>query len=177
MTNDMFKKQMMISGIIILASIIVTGVIVYFLAVRQSAMADAITIGRQAVMGQATQFGMLADLKQNAPAAAKYQAAMNELLPSQDDLITFPPQVDDLSRTDGVTSNFAFQPSITSASADAPGSVGFNLNVSGPMSNIIAFMKDFEVTAPILLSEIDSVNVTGNGSTYTLAAQGRVFFQ
>ena len=175
--QDPFKKQLLIRSAIVAGTVVVAGVVVFFLAANLAVAADAITANRQTIMSQAEQLATLENLKQNAPVAEKYQAAMDQLLASQDGLLIFPGQIAALGQTDGVTSDFSFASDITPSGADSPGSVGFSIDATGSVVNVIAFMKDLEVSAPVLLSQIDSFNLAGGQSGYTLTVEGKVFFK
>jgi hypothetical protein len=177
MTKRGFKMQLLISASIVFGAIVVAAIALSVLSVNITTTAQTIAAARQTIVDQAVNFGTLDQLKRNASLAATYQSAMSQLLSTRDSLITFPSQVDTLSREDGVSSDFTFNENIISSTVNTPGSAGFTMDVSGPLTNIVAFLKDFEAASPIMLSQIDSATLAGNGSTYTLNVQGKVFFQ
>jgi len=172
-----FKKQFWLGVGIIAGSVIVFGVAFYVLAGELQQQADAITSGRSAVANQSALINSYSNLKENASNAATYQAAMDKLLATQDNLIGFPSQVDGIARNDGVDTTFAFQGDPVPGSQNAAGHVNFKLTVTGPLSGVLAFMKDLESSAPILLAKINDFDLTQSGSGYTLAADGEVFFK
>ena len=53
----------------------------------------------------------------------------------------------------------------------------FTLNASGGLGDITAFLENIESSTPILLSRIDTFDLTQSGANYALAATGRVFFK
>lgn len=102
---------------------------------------------------------------------------MDRLLGGQDDLIAFPSQVGGIARNDGVELTFSFVGDpVPPSGTNTVGYVGFKLNATGSLSGISAFLKDMELSAPILLSRIDSFDLTQSGSGYVLTASGRAFF-
>ena len=117
------------------------------------------------------------DLKANAAVAAAYQAAMDKLLATQDNLIAFPSQIDGIARNDGVNAIFSFQSNPVPAGAKRRDMSAFKLNATGSLNGIMAFLKDMESSTPILLSKIDTFDLTQSGSSYSLSANGRVFFK
>ena len=102
---------------------------------------------------------------------------MDKLLATQDGLIGFPAQIDGIARNNGVDLTFSFVGDPLAATASAVGYVGFKLSATGPLDSITVFLRAMESTAPVLLSKIDSFDLTQSGSNYTLAATGKVFFK
>jgi hypothetical protein len=177
MEHDIFKRQFSTSIIVVVVVIVVASIALYVLSSRMSDVADAIVAARELTASQAAQFQALASLKEDALVAAKYQAAMDQLLPSQSALITFPSQVESLGRADGVSTSFSFEGIPVPSGVNGPGTLSFSLDVSGTQAHILAFMKDFEASAPILLSSLDTVSITGDSANYTMTARGKVFFK
>ena len=177
MQNDHFKRRFWISVSIVIVTIMVSSLALYFLMGSIEETANAIGAARAATAGDNAEFQDLANLKKDAPTAATYQAAMDKLLASQEALITFPTQIDSLSRADAVSVSFAFQGSPTAATPSAPGSEGFTLDISGPMANILAFLKDFESNSPVLLSSLNTASLSGENANDTLRMQGMVYFK
>jgi hypothetical protein len=175
--QDNFKRHVWIGVGIIAGSMVVFGVAFYILAGNIQKQADAITVGRNTIANQSALINSYSNLKENAAAAAAYQAAMDKLLATQDNLIAFPSQIDGIARNDGVDMTFSFQGDPVPASLNTAGYVGFKLDVTGPLSGIIVFLKNIESSAPILLLKIDTFDLAQSGSGYALAATGRVFFK
>lgn len=172
-----FKKQAWIGVGIVVGSMIVFGVGFFILAGDIQTQVQAVTAGRDTVANQSVLINSYSNLKENAPAAATYQAAMDKLLATQDDLIGFPSQIDGVARNDNVDLTFSFEGDPVSAGSSTVGYVGFKLNAIGSLDGITAFLKDVELSAPISFSKIDSFDLTQDGSNYSLDAEGRVFFR
>lgn len=172
-----FKKHMWIGIGVIALSVIVFGVALYILSGTIASQANAITGSRADIQNQSALINSYSNLKGSASAAATYQAAMDKLLATQDNLISFPSQIDGIARSSGVDETFAFQGDPIPATPSALGYVSFKLNATGSLNNLTAFLKDAEMSAPVLLSKIDSFDLTQSGSNYALSAMGRVFFK
>jgi hypothetical protein len=175
--QDNFKKHFWISMSVILFTIAASSVALYFLSVNLEQTANAIGAARAATANGNAEFQDLANLQHDAATATAYQAVMDKLLVSQEALITFPTQIDALGRSNSVSTDFSFQGAAIPSSGSSPGSAAFSLDVSGTLDNVISFMKSFESTSPILLSSLNALNLTANGSNYTLITQGTVFFK
>ena len=156
---------------------IVFGAAFYFLADNIQKQADAVTQSRDNIVNQGMLINSYTDLKENAQAAATYQAAIDKVLATQDNLIAFPSQIDGIARNDAVNLVFSFVGDPVPAGVSTVGYVSFKLNATGSLDNLAAFLKDIESSAPILLSKIDSFDLTQSGSDYVLDAKGKVFFR
>lgn len=172
-----FRLQAWIGSGIIVLSFVVFGIVAYFLVGDIGTQVSAIAQDRSGLASQSAMINAYSTLKGSASSAAVYQAAMDKLLSTQDNLIGFPSQVDNIAHNDGVDLTFSFDGSPVPATANTPGYIGFNLNGTGALSSIILFLKDMESSAPILLSKINSFDLTQSGSNYTVTAAGRVFFK
>ena len=177
MDKKHFKKRVWIGIGVIILSTIVFGTAFYILTGNIQEQTSAITKGQSDIENQSALVNSYSNLKENASVAAAYQAAMGKLLGTQDNLIAFPAQIDGIARSDGVDEVFAFQGDPVPGTKNALGYVVFKLNATGSLGNITTFLKDIEVSVPILLSEIDSFDLTQSGSNYALAAAGKVFFK
>lgn len=172
-----FKEEVWIGGGIIAASLVIFGIAFYILVADIQHATDDITHNRATISGETALINSYSNLKANAAAAGVYQAAMDKLLATQDNLIIFPTEIDGVARKDGVDATFSFEGDPVLASMSTVGYVNFSLNATGPLNDITAFMKDMESSSQILLSRIDSFTVTQSGSNYVLVASGEVFFK
>lgn len=172
-----FKEQVWVGFGILVGSLVVFGALFYILVVDVQHAVDAIAQNRDVVASESTLVNSFSDLKENVASAAVYQTAMDKLLATQDNLIVFPSQIDGLAQKDDVDAVFSFEGDPVPSGPNTVGHVDFTLNATGPLTNITTFLKDMESSAPILLSKIDSFDLTQGGQSYTLAASGEVFFK
>ena len=174
MKNDI-KKQLWISGAIIFGSMVVAAAVVYYLSFDIAAKAKAIADDRSLTDQKTGVLAVLAGLKAQAPQAAAYQAAIDQLIPSQDGLIGFGGWLNQIASSDGVTANFSFDGDPVPASGNIPGYVAFSLNASGPINNIVNFLDDIESKSPGFLLSIKSFDLTEQTANYQIVAQGQLF--
>ncbi len=172
-----FKRQAWVGTGTIILSMIVFGVAFYVLVGNIQKQADAISADRIAVANQSELINSYSNLKENIAASVIYQNAMDKILSIQDNLIAFPSQVGGVARNDGVDASFSFQGDPVPAGQTTAGYVNFKLNVTGSLSSITVFLRDLEASAPILLTKIDSFDLTASGPNYAVAVSGRVFFK
>lgn len=177
MKPENFKKQAWIGIGIVAASVIVFGAAFYVLTGDIQKQVDAIAGYRSDIANQSALIDSYGNLKANVASATAYQAAMDKLLGTQDNLIAFPSQIDSIARSDGVDAKFSFESNPVPAGPNMAGYVGFDLNATGPLSSISTFLEDIESSTPILLSKIDTFDLSQSGQTYTIATKGRVFFK
>ena len=141
------------------------------------ARAQAILIYRSSLADRNTNLDTFAQLQKDAPAAAGYQAAIGQLLPSQDDLINFPQDVTTAAKSFNVNTSVSFQGEPAPATASSPGYVGFSLRASGTNANLLAFLKYIESQSTQFLLTVDSVDLAVSDPSSQLSVAGRVFSQ
>ena|SRR5438105_2293623 len=172
-----FARELWIGLSIIFGSMAVAAVVLYFLAGDISYKSRKIIADRILVNQQSNILGTLAALKQAAPIAATYQAAMEKLLPTQDGLIYFSQWVADIANREGVVANVNFQGTPLPSSEVLLGRAPFSLQVSGSLNNIAAFLADMESKSTGFLMQMGSFTLTAKGLSYQLDTQGNVFFR
>jgi anti-sigma factor RsiW len=177
MEKKRFTKRLWISFGTIVASIaIAAGMLAFFLG-DISTQANTIVSDRATVAGKTGALSNLAQLKSEAPQAAQYQSAINQLLPDQYSLVTFPQWIAQLGARYGVTANAAFQGSVVPSAGTTPGTAQFSFSVQGPPSNIVAFLDGMNTKSAGFLATLTSFDVTGGGSNENMTGQGTLFFR
>ncbi len=171
------KRQLVIGFGVIGGSAAVALVALYFLAGSMTAQADKTTADQSSIAEETAMVSVLARLKSSAPEAAAYSAALTKLLPTHDNLIGFSPWLSAIAKTHNVSVSVAFQGGAAAATDAAPGSDGFSMTANGAAADLTAFLTDIETEAPGFLLSIDSFDLSNDGASYRLSAQGRVFSQ
>lgn len=174
MKNNL-KKQLWISFSLVLATLIIASVALYYIAGDIAVKADKIVSDRTLIDQQTGAIAVLTNLKAQEPQAMSYEAAMENLLPTQDGLIGFGDWLNGIAATNQVSANFSFQENATLATANTPGDTGVSLSVSGPISNIENFLEDVESSSPGFLVSIDSFDLSQSNGSYQLTAQGDTY--
>ena len=171
-------RQLWISFSIIVAGVLVAAIAFYFLTGDIAAATARIAADRALIYKQTGALGIVAQLKQEAPRAAAYQAAMDKLLPAQDGLIGFNQWLSGIAAQHQVTASASFQSNTTPPSGATPGQTGFSLSASGGINNLIAFLADTESSKPPgFLLQVTSFDLTNQGGNYQLTGQGNLFFR
>lgn len=174
-----FKKKLLLStGIIVASVILAVGALVY-LSNNLNANAASLMNDRAAMQDKTSDLARLADLEHDAPLAATYQAAIGQLLPPAAGLINVPPAVAALATADGVTATFSFEGNPSAAAGDTIGTVPFSLSVQGTLDHVTSFLADLETKTNSFLVNVDSFDVanSGAGGEVTLTGQGTLYFQ
>lgn len=178
--NNNFRLNLLVSIGGIIVSFILFGVALYWLAKNISADAQKVIENRAIINKQTHSIAALAKLKAVAAQADTYSARMQELLPSQDELLDFPKWLEDRSKTYQLSLRFSFEGTtiMPNPAEAAPGAVIFSMDVSGPYDNLKRFFKELEMTSPRFLANIDKLDVTSPDNTkYRAVLEGRVFFK
>jgi hypothetical protein len=180
-----FKRHLIISFSIILTAIVVATLAIYILSGNIAAQVMKVQTDRALVGQQTGSIDALSSLKEQEPKASIYELSIDQLLPTQDGLIGLTEWLNTIANNHEVAVKATFtgstQPPVISPAADSivatPGESNFSLEVSGPLSNIIAFLNDIETQSPGFLIEINSFDLTTSGAGYQLEAQGDAFFR
>jgi hypothetical protein len=177
MEKERFARQLWISFGIIAGSIAIAAGILVFFSGNISAQADAIVSDRATVQSKTGALANLAQLESEAPQAAQYQSAINQLLPDQYGLVTFTQWIAQLGAKYAVTTNAAFQGSVVPSAGTTPGVAQFSFSAEGPPENISAFLDGMNVKSTGFLVTLTSFDVTGSGSNENMTGQGTLFFR
>lgn len=177
MVKKRFSTQLWISSGILVGSVVIAAVALQLIAGKMSADVDAITADRAAAESQTNLLGELTALEAGAPSAARYETAMNQLLPDQYGLVTFPQWLSQLGSKYGVTTDAAFQGSVNLPSGSTAGTAQFSFSAQGSPQNLAAFLADMNTTSSGFLIELTSFGVTNTGSSENMTGQGTLFFR
>ena len=172
-----FRRTIIWGIAFIVGSIIVSGLLVYWLFLKLNGEAANIASDRDTIHSNSQLIEGLASIKSMAAETGKYKQALDALLPAKDELVNFSGWLDGLSRAHQVSESFSFQGNAVESSKSEAGFVGFSLDASGAYGNLIDFLKDVELRAPRYLVGFDNVDLRRDGSGYRVSVRGRVFFR
>lgn len=178
--KDNFARKAWISLLIILGSIIVASVVLYYFSNDIAFQASKIASERKAVNGQNSALGSLASLKSDAPKADAYAVAINQLLPDQYGIVNFSSWLDAIAKKYNVTVTLSLSGSgVPSAqpTPSSPGTVDFSFTASGSTGNVTQFLKDAEMESSGFLFNLGSFDYTTEASSEKVNAQGTLFFK
>jgi len=150
----------------------------YFLAGQLAATSAKIISDRAATIKSSGAVTVYASLKRQMADAAGYQAAMDQILPTQDGLIKFNQWIASIASKYQITANASFhggEPSATSMGQI--GQEGFTLSANGTLNNLVAFLQDIQSKSPGFLLNITSFNLAKQGGSYQFEGQGQLFFR
>jgi Tfp pilus assembly protein PilO len=177
MEKKRFARQLWISFGIVVGSVAIAAGILVFFSRNISTQADAIASDRVAVQSKTDALANLAQLESEAPQAAQYQSAINQLLPDQYGLVTFTQWISQLGAKYDVTTNAAFQGSVVPSAGTTPGTAQFSFSAEGSPEDIAAFLDGMNAKSAGFLVTLTSFDVTGSGSNENVTGQGTLFFR
>jgi hypothetical protein len=172
-----FKRQLIISFAIIFISVAAATVALYFLSGAIVLQANKIQTDRALINNDTNVLGVVSGLKEQMPQANNYQAAIDQILPTQDGLIGFSDWFSMFAKNYGVTTNVTLTGSPTSPASSTPGISDFSLQANGSFSNLVAFIDGLETKSQGFLVQISSFAIASDGADDKLTAQGTVFFR
>lgn len=171
------KKRLWVSFGIIFGTIIVASAAVYYYAGEVHDEAGKIVVDRTLIAQQEAALSNLAALKQDAPKAAQYEAAINQLVPDQYTLITFSKWLTTIAQKYNVTAGSSFGGNPSNPGAGTPGVESFSLQAQGNQNDMVKFLQDIETESAGFLLSIDGFDFTTDGANSRITANGRLFFQ
>ena len=177
MGKDRFTKQLWISAGVIVAGIVLAAGVLGFLSGDISAQASAIANDRAVIQENANAVATLVQLDADAPQAARYQAAIDQLLPNQYGLVTFTQWFSQLGEKYGVTTDAAFQGSVVPPAGTVAGTAQFSFGAEGSPDNLTAFLDGMNAKSSGFLVSLTSFDVASDGMNEKMTGQGVVFFQ
>lgn len=172
-----FAKQLWISFGIVIGSMAIAAGVLYVFFGKMSAEANAIVVDRAVVQSNTDAVAELAQLEGQAPQAAQYEAAIDQLLPDQYGLVSFPQWLAQVGAKYDVTTSAGFQGSVTPPTGMTPGTVEFSFTATGAPTNIVAFLNDIDTQSSGFLLSLTSFTVTNTGSSEQMTGQGTLFFR
>lgn len=138
----------------------------------------AIVRDKTIIQQQSTISEVLASLKKDLPIAEAYESSIDNLVPPKDQLVfSLSNWLDSQERLYGVAASLQFQGKEVEATEDALGRVAFLMEVTGPVENVIAFLKDLEVNSTRFLMSFDSIEIVKSEVSYRISASGYAFFR
>ncbi len=178
MPSKVFRKELIIGAAIFFGGMLIITAGLYFLSNDITSKASTIVIDRALIGDRAQAIESLAGLKKNLSEAERYQKAIDKILVPQDQLIDFGRWLDGLARTRQVALSSAFDGTEVLPQAETLGSIGFSIDVSGALPNLLDFIRDVEVRSPRFLVDMVSFDMTRlSGSDYRATSRGRVYFK
>jgi hypothetical protein len=175
MATDPFKKNLWISGGIVVGSLLIALGALIFLADNLNSQVAMIAEARSAVQKQTDQVAELASLEQQSARAVQYQSAINQLLPDQYGIFNFPEWFLQVGHQYNVTSDASLQGTVTPSKGSAPGTAMFSFDAQGSMSDITSFLDAAVTKSSGFLFTITSFTLTSDGTEYKITGQGTLF--
>ena len=178
--KDNFTKKVWISFGVILGSFIAASGALYYYSNDLTAQANKITIEQSSLAGETTALGSLASLKNDAPKADTYTAAIDQFSKDQYGIVDFNTWLGTVGKKDGVTVSSAFAGGGTPTSLptpSTPGVINFSLSINGPAGTTKQFLSDIETNLVGFPLTITSFDYTSDPSGEKVNAQGTLFFR
>ncbi len=162
---------------IIFGSVVIATVALYYVTGMVAASAAKISADRTTIQKQSGNLAILANLKAQEPQAETYQAAMNQLMPTEDNLIVFSQWVNTIAANHQVVATVSLQGTTGEPAGSTPGISAFSIDASGAQSDLLAFLQDMELKTPGFFVQLTSFDLIDNNPTYELKGQGQLFFR
>ncbi len=166
-----FRKRLTTIIVILLAISVILGGILVFVGSDINRRAEQIIQTRKDLLFRLQLTETLALLRKDSQGAQNYTYELNNILPSRDQLISFPRDLSIIARQNKIELN-------TSLGKESVGDgnlaqTNFNLTGQGLSDNFIAFLKSAE-TANYFIN-LDSIDFIQQDNAFRTMINGRVF--
>ena len=169
-----FTPKAILNLLVILGFVVFMTTMLTFLGKEIKDQTDVITTNRAKINTRIVSLAQLAELREDATKIQVPLIALESLLPTRDELISFPTYVRNLATEHGVSSSFSFSGSETPATPESAGNTRFGLEIIGPYQNIIDFIEVFENGE--LLVKLGSIDISSQGDGAFRGNTGGVIF-
>ncbi len=170
--RDTFKKRFFTSLAIGLGGFIVLVVVTLLVGQNISLRGKHIQADRQEIEARVLAIESFTELKENFKNARSYFSVLENILPEQDQLFSFPNELKSFAEQYQLKLDLNFQTQIASTDTE-PGYVTFGLTAKGSLDNILKFLKSLKTYRYFL--KLNRVDLTHSQDSYSLIADGQVF--
>jgi hypothetical protein len=176
--SKVFRKELIIGVAVFFGGILIITAGLYFVSNDIALKVSTIVTDRALLSNRSQAIDSLAGLKKNLPEAERYTKAIGQILVQKDQLIDFGRWLDGLARSRQVAISSALDGTEIKSGIGTLGSIGFNIDASGGLPNLLNFIQDVELRSPRFLVDIVGFEVTQiSGSEYKVASRGKVYFK
>jgi hypothetical protein len=170
---DSFKKRFLKQLLIALGVITVIAVIIIVLNIDINKRMTRIEARKRERAMQAEAILILSDLKKESERARAHYPVLESLLPTRDQLISFPRELEQLAKLHTIDLGFSFG-SEAASTEDQPGVIRFTMSLGGTLDNLLNFLKAFESHKYFInLASVDLAK--REGTRFALGTSGEIF--
>ncbi|PIR88770.1 MAG: hypothetical protein COU09_00550 [Candidatus Harrisonbacteria bacterium CG10_big_fil_rev_8_21_14_0_10_44_23] len=137
------KNKVLQSSLITVGILLVLTVIVFILGSDLSKRGDRIVAHREETALRGQMLSLLSSLKQNSLRAQQVIPSLEAGLPEQDDLVSFPRELEGVAKKRGLDFGFTFGNESVASENDVA-FIRFGMTLGGSMDNLVAFLKELE---------------------------------
>lgn len=167
-----FQKRLTVSVGVYSGIIAVLGIILFFVGSDITRRTDEIKQIRSELLFRVQLTESLALLREGSEEAKNYAAALNGILPTQDQLITFPREIGAVARQSNIDFNFSLGQE-KSVAEEKLKRTGFTMTGQGLFENLTGFLKSLELAGYPL--SFDSIDLTRQDSNFKALITGNLF--
>ena len=178
------RRQIIVGFCIIFGSMAIAGAAFYFLTGYITTTAAKIVSDKSQIVQQTEMLGNVAALKEEVGQSTPYKAAMDQLIPSSDDLINFDKWISNIAAGYQVQVTPAFQGTPGPAALDGESGTGilnaqgFTLTANGTTANLTNFLKYLETQSAGFLLQVSTFQLTTGQSNGTqLVVNGFIYYR
>ena len=172
-----YNRKIIWNTILILLVVAVFTAVSYWLKKDMDEYAQQVYLSREVTAKNTHSLELLAKLKQGSSEIGEYQKQIDQLLPTQDQLINLNRWLDGIARASQVQASFNFEGSGNLSEGGLPAYSYFTIVADGDYSALVLFMREIEVKSTAYLITLETVDVSRRDSQYRLVTRGRVYYK
>lgn len=175
MPKSTFEKKLW--GSILITLLIIVPLVVVLVLVRGDIVKRIQRVDeyKSDLLTRSQAIGLLAELKKNAQRAEPLLERIENRLPTRDELILFPRELERIALEKEVDFGFTFG-NETTGSEQSPGVVTFTMSLAGTYDALTAFLQAIESSRYYI--RMESVDLTRkDGGVYALVTSGEVYIR
>ena len=167
-----FKKRLLIKSGIAAAIILALAIFIILLNTDINKHIDEIIAANQEFALRSQTFNLLSSSNTDLKRAQPLLETLQTILPSKDQLITFPDELQKSANGYGVSVGFSFG-SETPSTATQPGNIKFTMTLAGSFTDIVQYLKFIEGHRYFI--RLDSVDIRRETINFSLLTGGVIF--
>lgn len=170
---DSYRRRFIKQLIIALVGIVIIATIIIILNSDINKRMQRIELRQKESLLQTQAILILSELKKESEIAKTNYALIETALPTRDQLISLPRELEQLAKKTSVDLGFSFG-SETPSTDSQPGSIRFTMSLGGAMNDLLNFLKVFETNKYYI--NLSSVDISKKeGDRFSLGTTGEIF--
>lgn len=171
---DTFKRKLTTNISLFGGIVLILGGLLVILGFDIGSQTQKIRTQRESLVNRTQSVSTLANLQNDFNESQKYLSALENILPTRDQLIDFPRELEIAARNQNLGFGFSFG-NEKSPSNSEPGATTFSVTLQGTQTQIFNFVRFLEQSR--FLISFSTFDMNRSGERFNTTIRGEVFFK